>query len=367
MTVLLTGAAAPSGGVPSVSAKRAVLINAGTGEVLYGKNEHERASMASTTKIMTALIALEQGTPDAVATASERAVRVEGTSIGLKAGDPVTLRTLVCGMLLESGNDAANVTAEFIAGSSEAFAQRMNERAAEIGMADSHFVTPSGLDEEDHYSTAYDMALLGACAIQNRSFVQICSSRSIRVSYGEPAAARTFSNHNRLLSSYEGAIGIKTGFTKKSGRCLVSAAQRDGVTLVCVTLNDPDDWKDHAALFDYGFSRVRMEQADADFSQVWVPVVGGEQAQVSVWEPEEILVTAGVETQRLIFLEKFLYAPVKKGDIIGEAVYVQNGAVVARGVLCAGEDICAVTVETENPPDTQPGIMERLGELFRGG
>ncbi len=363
----LYGASGAGDAPPSVSAKRAALINADTGELIYGKNEHERASMASTTKIMTSLIALEQGTPDAVATASERAVRVEGTSIGLRAGDPITLKTLVCGMLLESGNDAANVTAEFIAGGNEAFAQLMNERAAQIGMKNTHFVTPSGLDDEDHYSTAYDMALLGACAIQNRAFVQICSSSTIRVSYGEPAAARTFSNHNRMLSSYEGALGIKTGFTKKSGRCLVSAARRGGVTLVAVTLNDPDDWRDHAALLDYGFSQVRAQGADTDFSGLSVPVVGGEQGEVSVSGAQSVLIPEGRETQRLIFLEKFLYAPVEKGDIIGEAVYVQDGAVVGRTALCAGADVACVTLPADPAAQNQPGLLERIRRFFGGG
>lgn len=338
MIVPLYGA---SGGdvPPAVSAKCAALINADTGELIYGKNEHERASMASTTKIMTSLIALEQGTPNAVATASEKAVRVEGTSIGLRAGDQITLKTLVCGMLLESGNDAANVTAEFIAGSNEAFAAMMNDRAAEIGMRDTHFVTPSGLDDEEHYTTAYDMALLGACAVKNREFVQICSARTMRVSYGTPECARTFTNHNRMLTSYEGALGIKTGFTKKSGRCLVSAARRNGVTLVAVTLNDPDDWRDHAALLDYGFSQVQTAVADLDFSSVTVPVTSGADRAVAVYSPEELFLPAGVQTQRLIFIEKFLYAPVEKDDIIGEAVYVQNGSVVGRVALCAAADV----------------------------
>lgn len=343
----LYGTSKSSSSPPTVSAKCAALINADTGELLYGKNEHERASMASTTKIMTSLLALERGTPNAVVTASEKAVRVEGTSIGLRAGDQITLKTLVCGMLLESGNDAANVTAEYLAGSGRAFAAMMNERAAEIGMKDTHFVTPSGLDNAEHYSTAYDMALLGACAVQNREFVQICSTRSMRVSYGTPACARTFTNHNRMLSSYEGAIGVKTGFTKKSGRCLVSAARRDGVTLVAVTLNDPDDWKDHTALLDYGFQQVQTAGADLDFSAVTVPVVGGTGASVPVYSPEELFLPAGQQTQRLIFIEKFLYAPVEKNDIIGEAIYVQNGSVVGRAVLCAAEDIAAAANVTD--------------------
>lgn len=341
MALPLYGASGVGAAPPDLSAKRAALINADTGELIYGKNEHERASMASTTKIMTSLLALESGKPNDVVTASAQAVRVEGTSIGLRAGDQITLKTLVCGMLLESGNDAANVTAEYLAGSNDAFAAMMNKRAAEIGMQDTHFVTPSGLDDEEHYSTAYDMALLGACAIQNRAFVQICSARSMRVSYGTPEAARTFTNHNRMLSDYEGAIGIKTGFTKKSGRCLVTAARRNGVTLVAVTLNDPDDWRDHAALLDYGFEQVRTAPADLDFSTISVPVSGGVAENVAVYSPQEIFLPVEQGTERFVFIEKFLYAPVQKDDIIGEAVYVQNGSIVARAVLCAASDVQA--------------------------
>lgn len=338
----LYGASGVEAAAPDLSAKRAALINADTGELIYGKNEHERTSMASTTKIMTSLLALESGKQNDVVTASEQAVRVEGTSIGLRAGDQITLKTLVCGMLLESGNDAANVTAEYLAGSSAAFAAMMNKRAAEIGMQDTHFVTPSGLDDEEHYSTAYDMALLGACAIQNRAFVQICSARSMRVSYGTPEAARTFTNHNRMLADYEGAIGIKTGFTKKSGRCLVTAARRNGVTLVAVTLNDPDDWRDHAALLDYGFEQVHTAPADLDFSTISVPVSGGVAANVAVYSPQELFLPVEQGAERFIFIEKFLYAPVQKDDIIGEAVYVQNGSIVGRAVLCAASDVQVV-------------------------
>ncbi len=147
----------------------------------------------------------------------------------------------------------------------------MNERAQQIGMEQTNFVTPSGLDAQDHYSTAYDMALLAREAIRNEDFLSICSQTKITTEYGNPPYKRTLTNHNRLLSLYEGAIGVKTGFTKKAGRCLVSAAQRDGVTLICVTLNAPDDWNDHSALFDYGFSQVHTEKGQNPFPHKCCP------------------------------------------------------------------------------------------------
>ena len=172
--------------LPSISAQSAALLVADTGEFLFEKNAQQQRGMASTTKIMTSLLAVEESDPNRVITATEAMVRVEGTSIGLQAGDKITLRNLIYGMLLESGNDAANATAIALAGSADQFAERMNARAKEIGMTNTHFVTPSGLDHEEHYSCAHDMALLGAEAIQNPEFAAVCSTKSIRVAYGNP-------------------------------------------------------------------------------------------------------------------------------------------------------------------------------------
>ena len=238
----------------NVSAHSAVLIDAGNGEILFGKNENEQRSMASTTKIMTSLLAIEHGKPDDIVTITDEMVRVEGTSMGLKAGDKVTIEGLVYGMLLSSGNDAANAVAIAIAGDAESFAELMNKRAKEIGANNTNFVTPSGLDDEQHYSTAYDMALIAMEAMKNETFASIACQKTAKVKFGNPPVEHTLSNHNRLLSMYEGTIGIKTGFTKKSGRCLVSCAQRNGIRLIAVTLNAPDDWNDHMAMYDYGFS-----------------------------------------------------------------------------------------------------------------
>ena len=228
--------------VPSVSARSAIVINAETGTVVFEKNSLERRSIASTTKIMSALITLEAGELDRQFVVDSMAIRIEGTSMGLREGDIVTRRVLCAGMLLPSGNDAAGASAVSVAGSIPEFAKLMNEKAASLGLKDTNFVNPSGLDADGHYSTAYDLALLTAYAMKNEDFTELVSKQSLQVEFGNPPFARWLNNNNKLLHMYEGAIGIKTGFTDNARRCLVSAAKRDGVTLIAVTLNAPDEW-----------------------------------------------------------------------------------------------------------------------------
>ncbi|MGN1317041.1 MAG: D-alanyl-D-alanine carboxypeptidase family protein [Acutalibacteraceae bacterium] len=327
----------------SLSAKSAVLINAETNEIVYEKNAYERRGMASTTKIMTSLLAVESDKLDNNVTVKDGDVRVEGTSIGLKAGDRITLRTLVYGMLLESGNDAANVTATAISGSREKFVSLMNKRAKELGMTDTSFKNPSGLTEDGHYSTAYDMAILGSAAIKNSEFCSICSQTSIRVSYGTPEYERTFSNHNKFLNAFEGAFGIKTGFTKASGRCLVTAAERDGVTLVAVTLSAPDDWNDHKKLMEYGFDKVRVYKEEFNTENIKINVVGSDNKSVNVKLDTDLTYTSAekLNTQKLVICENFLYSGVKKGDVVGAVKVYSTGGVL----LCESK-----LVSTENAP-----------------
>ena len=325
---------------PEISASAAVLMELSEGRVLFGKSGHASMTMASTTKILTALLTLEAGNLDEEFTVDPDAIMVEGTSMGLQKGDRVTLRALACGMLLASGNDAANAAAVRIAGSIPEFARLMNERAAQLGMTDSSFVTPSGLDAEGHYSTAYDMAKLACAALKNEEFRNICSQSSMKVTFGDPPEDRWFSNHNKLLESYEGCIGVKTGFTKLSGRCLVSAAERDGVTLVCVTLKDPNDWEDHKALLDWGFSQVERVELQADLTGRTVPVTGGKLPATTVLQREELSVVLPVgEREKLrekILLPAFLYAPVRAGDVIGEVKWMLGEEVLRSAPLVAG-------------------------------
>lgn len=328
---------------PSVSASCAALMVADTGELLYGKNEHDRRSMASTTKIMTSLIALEALTPQREISVSADMLNVEGTSMGLLKGDTVTLEGLVYGMLLQSGNDAANVAAITLGGSVENFAEMMNERARQIGMSNTHFETPSGLDSEEHYSTAYDMALLGCEAIKNPSFAAICSQKSAAVCYGNPPYRRVLTNHNRLLKIYGDAVGIKTGFTKKSGRCLVSAAKRNGVTLVAVTLNAPDDWNDHSQMLEYGFSVVESRTLDFDSEGLTMKVVGGENSLVGLKLARTPAVVCRknrtVDIKQQIFVKAFEYAPIAENTVVGRVDFINGEDVVESVELLTADSV----------------------------
>lgn len=318
-----------------------------TGEVLYEHNAHTKRSMASTTKIMTSLIALEQADLKKEVTVRKDELNVEGTSMGLLEGDKVTFEGLVYGMLLQSGNDAANVTAVKLGGSTEKFIRLMNKRAREIGMNNTNFVTPSGLDDEKHYSTAYDMALLGSAAILNPDFRHISSQKQAVVYYGNPPYRRVLTNHNKMLSFYDGCIGLKTGFTKKSGRCLVTAAERDNVTIVAVTLNAPDDWNDHRKLLDFGFSKVKNRELDNKTDSFRIPVAGGRKTTVSI-KPQS---KAGVDVSENMpgvtvdyLIDSFLYAPVKKGDNAGKIVYSVGSKKIGEVILVADESVSATEI-----------------------
>ncbi len=309
----------------NLSAECAVVINAYTGEVLYSKNADKRHSMASTTKIMTSLLSVESGKLQNEIVVSDDMLRVEGTSMGLQAGDSFSLDELVYGMMLSSGNDAANVVAYYLGGSFENFSQMMNERAKKIGMLNTNFVTPSGLDSDEHYSTAYDMALLGAEAVKNPKFVSVCSAESAVLTYGNPPQRRTVYNHNKLLRYYDYALGIKTGFTKKSGRCLVSYAKKDTAELIAVTLNAPDDWNDHKKLLDYGFDVSKTETVIVDVPDS-IPIVGTvkERVRNSLNKYGYSYKNKGNMSYKL-YLNKFVYAPVTSGAIVGYCVYYFNG------------------------------------------
>lgn len=325
---------------PSLSAQNAILINAQTKEIIFEKNAYDRHSMASTTKIMTSLLAIESGRMSEVVTAENMAT--EGTSIGLKNGYRLTLETLVWGMLLESGNDAAIMTANYLAGSEEAFSVLMNEKAKSVGMTDTNFVTASGLDDEIHYSTAYDMAVLGAYAICNPVFSEMCSTKIKTVRFIEPDISVTFTNHNKLLAMCEGTFGIKTGFTKKSGRCLVSACKRDGVTLVAVTLNAGDDWNDHIKLYNYGFENTFCEELYFRLPEK-IRVYGGVNAECRVDIAHGPATFSRFKTDcaltQKVYLPKFIYAPISKGETIGKVKLYSGNKTVSVYDIVAQEDI----------------------------
>ena len=324
------------------AAKSAVLIDSESGRVLFEHNKDEKLPMASTTKIMTALIVLEEENIDEYFSVKKSDIAVEGSSMGLLPGDKVTLRVLASGMLLASGNDAANAAAIRISGSVENFVKLMNKRAKEMGLLNTSFETPSGLDGKNHFSTAYDMAFLAKNAMKNPIFKEICGSESLRVEFGNPPYKRTLSNHNRLLKTFEGATGIKTGFTKKSGRCLVSSAEREGVSLICVTLGCPDDWNYHTALYNEYFGKLESVPLEKLAKEKLIPLCGGTEKTVkavpktvssSLFKGEEERITV------VISAEPFVFAPVKKGKILGKALFYLDGELIAETPLAAEKTV----------------------------
>ncbi|MBQ7974347.1 MAG: D-alanyl-D-alanine carboxypeptidase [Clostridia bacterium] len=256
-----------------VSAESAIVIDANSRRVLFEKNAYSKKAMASTTKIMTALVAIDELELDDIVTVSPFAASTEGSSIWLSPGEHMSVEDLLYGLMLSSGNDAATALAEHTAGSVEAFTVLMNKKAREIGALNTNFTNPHGLPDDSHYTTAYDLALISAEAIHNSLFRTICGTKTKTISWEGSQWNRSLSNHNKLLKMYDYAIGIKTGYTKKAGRCLVSAAEKDGQLLIAVTLSAPDDWNDHIRLLDYCFDKYNSFTAckQGDSAGVYVP------------------------------------------------------------------------------------------------
>lgn len=341
-----------------ISAQAYVLYCADNGEVLLSDNADTELPIASITKIMTTLLTLEYAEKDNQVVEFTDEMTAEGSSMYLKIGEKVTLYDLAVGMMMQSGNDAANAAAISIAGSIEDFAALMNDKAKEIGMTHSHFVTPSGLDDPAHYSTAHDMALLMAYALKNKDFAYITSQSSMTVNFIYPADKFiTYPNHNKLLRMYDSCIGGKTGYTDRSGRTLVSAAKRDGMTLIAVTLNDRNDWHDHIALYDYGFENykaVTLNPAQNDS----LNVVGGVQDTVPLYaDKTAVVVKSSDNIEEKICLPSFLYAPVEKGESVGKIIYTLDGEVIAEIPLKAAE-----TVDYNN---TKRSFIEYIKDIFK--
>ncbi|MCI8806786.1 MAG: D-alanyl-D-alanine carboxypeptidase [Oscillospiraceae bacterium] len=306
----------------------AILMDAESGRVLFEQDIHRPRLIASITKLLTALVAVEQAEDlDEMVSVKGEWLGSEGSSIYLKAGEEISLRGLLYGLLLQSGNDAAMAIACHTAGSEADFVARMNEKAAQLGMDDSSFANPSGLNDDEHYSTAYDMALLARACLENETVAEICATRSITI------GTRTFVNHNKLLYRYEGCVGMKTGFTEKAGRTLVSAATRDGQTLICVTLNDGDDWNDHCKLLDYGFQTYPRRVLCRAGEVLGSVAVGGSliptMAAVTQGELGHPF-AQGEEPEMEIELLRCPSAPIDPQVQLGEARWLLDGRVIAR-------------------------------------
>ncbi|QTH44804.1 D-alanyl-D-alanine carboxypeptidase [Cohnella sp. LGH] len=252
------GAARPSEKPPANQAKAAALADVASGRILYSQHGDEPMKIASLTKIMTAIVAIEHGNLEDKVKVSKRAAGKEGSSLYLKAGETITLRNALYGLMLRSGNDAAIAIAEHVGGSVEGFAFLMNKKAEELGLENSHFMNPHGLDEPGHHSSANDLAKLAVYALRNPEFKKIVGTQVRSAPNPNDSWDYKWVNKNKMLQMYEGADGVKTGYTKQALRTLVSSATRGGQQLVAVTLNDRDDWKDHASLLDYGFARFPL-------------------------------------------------------------------------------------------------------------
>ncbi len=337
-----------------ISAKAAVVINGDTGDILYGKNENMPLPMASTTKIMTALLLCEN-IPDLekAVTVNETAVRVEGTSMGLKAGETVKCRDLLYGMLLSSGNDAANAAAIAVSGSIEEFVRLMNKKAADMGLENTGFATPSGLDGEGHRTTAYELALITKTAMLNKDFAAAAATKSVSLKYGTPETLHTLVNHNRLLKERADICGVKTGFTKKAGRCLVTAGKQDGKYVITVTLNDGNDWADHKTLTDLGYGKLKTDTEIFPQKYVYIPVTSGGTVKAEI----PALKIAADENRTAFTAEvlpHFVYPPIKRGDTLGFAYYCVDGRVVGK---------MAITAASENPAP-QNSKIKKIKTLF---
>ena len=338
--------------VKAVSARSAYVLDTVSGRVLYERGGSNRSLIASTTKIMTALVVCEQCNVLDRMRIPKEAVGIEGSSLYLREGEVLTVQELLYGMMLHSGNDAATALAIYCGGTVEGFAQMMNDKAHVLGLTGTHFENPHGLDSPNHYSTARDLAVLAAYAMENPIFRKTVSVKKIY------AADRYLTNHNKLLWRVEGADGVKTGYTRAAGRILVSSAQRNGRRIVAVTIDDPNDWEDHAKLLEDGFSAYRMQNLIRQGQDVGMQeVVGGESNQVRLLAAEEFFYPLAPGEQILLQIPGpgFSYSPAVEGADAGFAYVLVNGRAVGKVPVVYGQ-----TVEQE--PDQEKSFLEKLRE-----
>lgn len=347
-----------------LSCRAYCLVEIDSGRVIAEQNSHDQRAVASTTKIMTALLAIESGRLDEVVTVTEDDVKVEGSSLSLREGDRLTLSDLVRGMMTVSGNDAAHTIARFLAGDDEGFAQKMNDKAAALSMTATHFANPHGLPNDDHYSTAADMAKLAVAAMKEPLFVDIVSTYRNEITYLASTlgyTTRTLKNTNQLLNTVEGCVGVKTGYTVKAGHCLVSAVRREGAGVICVVLGGPDYWNDSRVLLEYGMTKVCYADILTETAEYQLNVVGGEADSVRV-QNARYLAGSMTETDYnklkiTVTLPRFVYAPVKAGDRVGDIVVTVDGEPY--------ETVPLVAMESVPMQDLSEGAKENLLNILR--
>jgi len=323
------------GGI-SLSARSAALYEPETERFIYTKNSNQRLGMASTTKIMTALLALEELDHNESFEIDGRAVGIEGSSIYLKHGEILKTLDLIYALILQSANDAAAALAYKIAGGIEEFAILMNERAKKLNLQNTNFTNPHGLDNEKHYTTASDLSVITAEALANDTFKEIVSTYKKQIESN--LTKRTLVNHNKLLKSYDGCIGVKTGYTKKCGRCLVGAAERDGVTLISVTIDAPDDWRDHTKMLDFGYSLLEAKVVSPNEFSYEVPILDGKFDFVRIsnkYSQKFIHDRSDEEIKTCVKLSRYFSAPINEGDVLGEVIFTKAGKELGRIQLTA--------------------------------
>ena len=333
----------PADPLQKLTARSAIVMDTVTGQVLYERDIDTRRYPASTTKMMTLIVALEHGRLDDIVTVSKHAEGVEGSTLWLVQGDKIPLGELLTGMMMHSGNDATVAVAEHIAGSVPAFVEMMNEKAAEIGAYNTHFVNPNGLPDENHYTTAFDLAKIAAYGYSLPHFEEIVSKQEVIYDWVKDPAKK-LRNENQMLWLYRGANGVKTGYTDAAGRCLVSAARRDGMQLVAVVLDSYYMWNDSIALLDYGFQNARPKTLVKKGEVVAkVEVADGRQDEVELVAAESLVAVeklgeTGIVEKKLEIPEE-VAAPIKKGDVVGKVVCYYDGKRQGAIYLLAAKDV----------------------------
>ncbi len=339
--------------LPQIGAESVAVIDAESRSLLFSKGAGIIRGMASTTKIMTAFVAIENGSIDQEFAIPKEAVGIEGSSVYLAEGEKLTLRELLYCLLLESGNDAATAIAICVGGSVEEFVNMMNSRAAEMGLEHTHFTNPHGLSDYEHHTTAEELALITAEAMEYPLFNEIISTKSFKVRRNGEANGRILTNHNKLLGSYEGAFGVKTGYTQKDGKCLVSAAERDGFRVIAVSLKDNSPTANHKILLDLAFEKFsKVRVAKAEEIKATLPLNGGEQEFVTLCNTDDVWVCLpkGESFQIELTLPEYADAPVCQGEIFGEA-----------RVLCKGKEVYIINLEiTETVKIKEKSFWEKL-------
>ncbi len=347
------------------SAQSAVLMEASSGEIVFGQNENAKLPMASTTKIMTALVALEACSLDETVTIPAEAVGVEGSSIYLVEGERLSLEDLLYALMLASANDAAVAIAIHAAGDVASFVELMNQKASALGLTNTHFTNPHGLDDEGHYTTARELAIITRAAMEHPDFRTITATTRRVIPLQGDTGARLLLNHNKMLKQYDGAIGGKTGFTKTSGRCLVSVAERDGVTLIAVTLKDPDDWKDHTAMLDYGFSLYEsVTLCEPGMYDAPLSLQSGTQDYVMVTNTARVSLPLRRDHGDIVCvveLPHVAFAPVTAEQTVGRLVFVEVSPNGTREVIAETPLTARYSVEAKKYRRT---FWEWLMELF---